>query len=173
MMRSGSSQGPRSGRRKIVMVFVGLALVGAGLLVFRYANEIAGQISGYIAPPPEGGDPTGLGTAQFGYLPFIVWGFGFTLIGFGGNTLRMAFMSSVAGGMGVGGMGGGAMAGGMSPEMLDGYMQQTLAANRGMTGQSAATAAPATKEVVKVKCRNCGSLESEDAAFCRKCGKSL
>jgi len=150
------------------MVFIGLALIGAGLLVFRYANEIAGQISGYIAPPPEGGDPTGLGTAQFGYLPFVVWGFGFTLIGLGGNMLRMAFMSSV-----VGGMGGGAMAGGMSPEMLDGYMQQALTGTRGMTAQSAATAAPVPKEVVKVKCRNCGSLESEDAAFCRKCGKSL
>lgn len=168
MMGSVPSRRPRSGRRKIVMVFVGLALIGAGLVVFRYANEIAGQISGLIAPPPEGGDPTGLGTSQFGYLPFIVWGFGFTLIGLGGNTLRMAFMSSV-----VSGMGGGAMAGGMSPELIDGYMQQALTATRGMTAQSAATAAPATKEVVKVKCHNCGSLESEDAAFCRKCGKSL
>jgi len=162
------SRRPRSGRRKIAMVFVGVALMGAGLLVFRYANEIAGQISGYIAPPPEGGDVTGLGASQFGYLPFVVWGFGFTLIGLGGNMLRMAFMSSV-----MGGMGGGAMAGGMDPEMLDGYMQQALTATRGMTAAGGTAAAAAPKEVVKVKCRNCGSLESEDAAFCRKCGKPL
>jgi len=29
------------------------------------------------------------------------------------------------------------------------------------------------KEVIKVKCRNCGYLETEDAEFCSKCGKSL
>ena len=29
------------------------------------------------------------------------------------------------------------------------------------------------KEVVKVKCRNCGYLESEDAEFCSKCGQTL
>ncbi len=168
MMGSVPSRRPRSGRRKIAMVIIGLALMGAGLLVFRYANEIAGQVSGYIAPPPAGGDVTGLGTSQFGYLPFIVWGFGFTLIGLGGNMLRMAFMSSV-----MGGMGGGAMPGGMSPEMLDGVMQQALTASRGMTAAGATATIAAPKEVVKVKCRNCGSLESEDAAFCRKCGKPL
>ena len=29
------------------------------------------------------------------------------------------------------------------------------------------------KEVVKIKCRNCGYLETEDAEFCSKCGKAL
>src|SRR3989304_6132007 len=33
--------------------------------------------------------------------------------------------------------------------------------------------APSAKEVVKIKCRNCGSLEAEDAAFCRKCGQPI
>jgi hypothetical protein len=31
----------------------------------------------------------------------------------------------------------------------------------------------APHEVVKVKCRNCGYLDSEDATFCSKCGKRL
>jgi len=29
------------------------------------------------------------------------------------------------------------------------------------------------KEVVKVKCRHCGYLESEDAEFCSKCGQKV
>ena len=28
-------------------------------------------------------------------------------------------------------------------------------------------------EVIKVKCRNCGYLETEDAEFCSKCGQSI
>lgn len=147
-------------------MIVGLALIGAALLVFRYANEIAGQVGGFVTPPPEGGNVTGLGS-QFTYLPFIVWGFGFTLIGFGANTLRTAFMSSMAGGMG-----GGAMPGGMSPESVEGYMQQAMTSTREMAAHPGAMAA-APKEVVKIKCRNCGSLESEDATFCRKCGQAL
>jgi len=29
------------------------------------------------------------------------------------------------------------------------------------------------KEIVKVKCKNCGYLDSEDAEFCSKCGKKI
>ena len=29
------------------------------------------------------------------------------------------------------------------------------------------------KEVIKIKCRNCGSLNDEDAKFCKGCGKGL
>ena len=31
----------------------------------------------------------------------------------------------------------------------------------------------ASKEVIKVKCRNCGYLETEDADFCSKCGERM
>jgi hypothetical protein len=30
-----------------------------------------------------------------------------------------------------------------------------------------------TKEVIRIKCRNCGYLETEDADFCSKCGKNI
>jgi hypothetical protein len=30
-----------------------------------------------------------------------------------------------------------------------------------------------TKEVIKLKCRNCGYLETEDADFCSKCGERI
>jgi hypothetical protein len=29
------------------------------------------------------------------------------------------------------------------------------------------------REVIKIKCRNCGYLETEDADFCSKCGESM
>ena len=29
------------------------------------------------------------------------------------------------------------------------------------------------KEVIRVKCRNCGFLETEDAEFCSKCGQAM
>ena len=80
--------------------------------------------------------------------------------------LRGAFMSAAMGG---GPMGGGA---GMSPDALDAYMQQALSGTRRATSMLGVDPAP-PKEVVKVKCRNCGNLEMEDAAFCRKCGKPL
>lgn len=40
--------------------------------------------------------------------------------------------------------------------------------------RSSQSAPPNTpKEVVKVKCRSCGYLESEDAVFCSSCGKQI
>lgn len=142
------------------MILAGLVLIGAGLFVFRYASDIATRIGEYVSPPPEGGgNITGSGFTE-GYFPFIVWGFGFTLIGAGGAMIRRAFMSSSMGGVG-----------GPSPEMLDMYMQQGFSATQrsAVQGRSADSA----KEVVKIKCRTCGSLEAEDAAYCRKCGNPL
>ena len=160
---------PRSGRRRLTRVLVGIALMAAGLLVFRYASEISTQVGAYVAPPPEGDTTTGSGFTQAGYLPFVVWGFGFTPIGIGATMLRAAFMSSIMGSMGGSPMEGVA---GMSPDAMNAYMQQAFSGTQGTAAR--AMAAPDTaKEIVKIKCRNCGSLEAEDAAFCRKCGKPL
>src|SRR3989454_11312136 len=89
------------------MIVLGLILIGAGLVVFRYSADIAGQLDSYINPPPDSGNITGLGSPGAWYLPYAVWGFGFTLIGLGGTMLRSAFMSVVMGGA-EGAMGGGA-----------------------------------------------------------------
>jgi len=153
------------------LIVAGLVSIGAGLFVFRYASDIALQVGGYVSPPPPGGSNfTGSGFSE-GYLPFIIWGFGFTLIGSGGAMLRRALMSPMGGasraGMMSGMTGGAGMA---SPDMIDTYMQQALAANR--VAPNSLNPAPA-KEVVRIKCRNCGSLEAEDASFCRKCGNPL
>src|SRR5207245_10479379 len=98
------------------MVVLALLLIGAGLVVFRSSADIAGQLASYISPPPDNGSNiTGLVSPGGWYLPFAVWGFGFTLIGLGGTMLRSAFMSAVRGGAG-GAMGGGAA---MSPDALE------------------------------------------------------
>jgi membrane protease subunit (stomatin/prohibitin family) len=56
--------------------------------------------------------------------------------------------------------------------MMDTYLQQAMAAS-GRAAANQPAPQPPAKEVVRIKCRNCGSLEAEDAAFCRKCGKAL
>src|SRR2546426_10784247 len=112
------------------MVVLGLVLIGAGLVVFRYSADIAGQLDSYVSPPPDSGsNMTGLVSPGGWYLPFAVWGFGFTLIGLGGTMLRSAFMSAAMGG-GGGPIGGGA---GSAPGILGTYMQQALSATRGAT----------------------------------------
>jgi hypothetical protein len=150
------------------MIIMGLVLIGAGLVVFRYSSYIAGQLDSYVSPPPtDSNNITGLVSPGGWYLPYAVWGFGFTLIGLGGTMLRSAFMSSMMG------MGGGMARGSsMSPDIIDTYIQQALSGARGTTGQPGTDPAP-PKEVVKVKCRNCGNLEAEDATYCRKCGQPL
>src|SRR3989475_5843596 len=150
------------------MIVLGLILIGAGLVLFRDSADIAGQLDSYINPPPDSGNITGLGSPGAWYLPYAVWGFGFTLIGLGGTMLRSAFMSAVMGGAG-GAMGGGAA---MSPDALETYMQQALSTTRGATNTPRGDPGP-PKEVVKAKCPNCGNLEKEDAAFWRKCGTPL
>ncbi len=166
---SAGAMGPKRRRgRRGTMIIMGLVLIGAGLVVFRYSAYIAGQLDSYISPPPtDSNNITGLVSPGGWYLPYAVWGFGFTLIGLGGTMLRSAFMTSM---MGAGeGMAGGSS---VSPDMIDSYMKQALSGARGTTGQRGT--GPATpKEVVKVKCRNCGNLEAEDATYCRKCGQPL
>ncbi len=44
------------------MIVLGLILIGAGLVVFRYSADIAGRLDSYISPPPDNGNMTGLGS---------------------------------------------------------------------------------------------------------------
>src|SRR3989441_6608122 len=135
------------------MIVLGLILIGAGLVVFRYSADIAGQLDSYINPPPDSGNITGLGSPGAWYLPYAVWGFGFTLIGLGGTMLRSAFMSVVMGGA-EGAMGGGA---GVSPDALATHMQQAPSTTPGATNTPRGDPAP-PEGGVKSKWRNCGHL---------------
>jgi len=152
------------------MVVMGLVLIGAGLFVFRYTTEIAGQVGDIVSPPPAGaGNVTGVGMGQEAYVPFVVWGFGFSLIGAGAAMIRSGFMSAIMSGGVGGGMTGMA---GMDPDAMNSYMRQALSTANRATLQLVSGQAT-QKEVVRIKCRNCGSLEAEDAMFCRKCGNAI
>jgi hypothetical protein len=147
--------------RKIGRIVSGLILIGAGLFVLTNWAWIAGQVGAYVSPPSAQGAGITGSDYSGGYMSFVIWGFGFSLIGSGGAVLRSAARSSFAG------AGGGGLAGGMgSPEMMNAYMERAMSA----TPRSVASSAP---EVVRIKCRHCGSLEAEDATYCRKCGQAL
>jgi hypothetical protein len=144
---------------------MGLVLIGAGLFVLANAARLADLVSAYVSPPPDpAGGITGSSFSE-GYFPFVVWGFGFSLIGSGAAVLKGGFTTSFGSGR------SGLVRGGIEPsEMLNAYMQQAMS--------TVPTAVPQTprfppQQVVRVKCRNCGSLEAEDAAYCRKCGQPL
>src|SRR2546426_11991923 len=122
------------------MLVLGLILIGEGLVVFRYSADIAGQLDSYINPPPDSGNITGLGSPGAWYLPYAVWGFGFTLIGLGGTMLRSAFISVVMGGA-EGALGGG---GGVSPGALETDMQAALSTTPAAT--ETARGAPAAPD---------------------------
>jgi len=156
---------PRSRRRRLAGFGMGIVFFAVGLFVLFYSTEIANRLAPYFPAEPAGPSGTA-GLAYASYVPYMVWGFGISLIGAGAGLFRMALMTSVMG-MGAGGMGG---LGGvpMSPDLMQAQVAQmeTLAARA-----QVATSPP--KADVRVKCRNCGNLEAEDAEFCRKCGKPL
>src|SRR2546422_10963626 len=140
------------------MIVLGLIMIGAGLVLFRDSADIAGQLDSYINPPPDSGNITGLGSPGAWYLPYAVWGFGFTLIGLGGTMLRSAFMSVVMGGA-EGAMGGGA---GVSPRALETHMPQGLSTTPGGTHTPRGEPAP-PQERGKVKGRKCGHPRNGEA----------
>ena len=160
----GAGRSRRAGRR-LGRIAIGLVLVGAGLLVLANSTRIAGLVSAYVNPAPDPASAVTSSSYSESYFPFVVWGFGFSLIGYGAAVLRGGFRASFGRGR------SGLVAGGVeSSEVLNAYMQQAMS--------TVPTAVPQTprfppREVVRIKCRNCGSLEAEDVAYCRKCGQPL
>jgi predicted RNA-binding Zn-ribbon protein involved in translation (DUF1610 family) len=142
---------------------MGLVLIGAGLFVLANPVWVADRVGAYVTPPPTpGSNLTGSGYSE-GYFQYLIWGSGLTMIGSGGAILRSAFTTSFAGARG-GGLVGQGMA---ETDLLDEYME------RAMSSSARTVRPPPAKEVVRIKCRNCGSLEVEDATYCRKCGQPL
>lgn len=52
-----------------------------------------------------------------------------------------------------------------------GGMISDIISNTDLAGNIASISG--AKEVIKIKCRNCGSLNDEDAKFCKSCGQEL
>jgi ribosomal protein L40E len=161
MSGSGTAKKPRTIRTRLLAIAISVVSILVGLYILTNQTFVASAIQPYIGSALGAPGPAADGLVPYGSLSYVVYAVGFGLIASGGAMLRMMFRSSMvnlaSGGPAMGGLG-------MSPEA----MQNALTASMARIG----TAAAPTPQV-KVKCRNCGSLEEEDAAYCRKCGKPI
>lgn len=162
MTRPGKAKQPRSGRRRLVIAGMGVISILVGLYILTNQAFVSSQLQPYVGSALGAGDAASAGLTPYGSLSYVVYAVGIGLIASGGGLLRMTFHSSVAGYMAGG---SGMAAGGMTPEAMQGLMAAGMARMGGRT--------PSDSTTVKVKCRNCGSLEAEDATYCRKCGKPM
>lgn len=163
MERSSKQKKPRMGRRRLVGVGLGVGMLLVGLFILAEQAWVAGEIQPYVGSAVGAGDPAAVGLTPYGSLSYLVYAIGIGLIASGVGLVRSIFRTSVAGYV-SGGQAGMAM----DTEALQNMMKASLAQSAAVT-----SGAVATRDVVKVKCRNCGSLEAEDATYCRKCGQPI
>lgn len=157
---------PKTGRRRLAVMALGIVFILLGAGVFLFSSAINDRVRTYIQPNEDPADP--MAFQQTWYTSYAVFGFALALIGVGTGLVRSAFHTSVQGFM----SGGSAMGMGPSEEFLK-SLSTGGALHSQLSSADAERVAASEKTVVKVKCRNCGNLESEDGAFCRKCGQAL
>jgi hypothetical protein len=137
---------------------VGVVLIAVGFLLFLVAAILPFlAIQGFMQQPFN---PSGPGAAIGSFmLSFVLGAIGIVLLGIGGFALRFGMIRPVSS----------FIATEAAPAI------QTAAAALGgglrQVGFGAPAAPPAPE--VRVKCRNCGYLETEDAEFCSKCGQRM
>lgn len=152
------NQGVKKGMRIIggILLAVGIVLIIIGLVLFIGFGIFAGP------PTSEGSLMKGFGTAALGMIASFA---GFVMVGIGAMLLYLSFLGTVA----------------------KFYADETQPAVRTMgegAGEGVATgirkgggigerSGRKRKDVVKVKCRGCGYLDTEDATYCSKCGEKL
>ena len=153
---------PRMGRRRLVVAGIGVITILVGIYVLTNQLFVASSLQPYLGSALGSSGPAMDGFTPYGSLSYLVYAVGLGLIASGGALLRSMWRSSLAS-YASGGSSFGAM--GMNPEAVQ------TALNASLARMSAPMATPAPQ--VKVKCRNCGSLEAEDAVYCRKCGKPV
>ena len=143
----------------IVLFVVGAALVVYGLVEFsagfmRPSNE-------FFADPNRVMDED----RRSGFLGVLGFGFGAACVGIAvklmvfaraGKILRYASAEA-------------------APVAKDTFNYLALETREGVedVARAVAKGAGSSREVVKVRCRACGFLETEDAKFCSGCGKEL
>ena len=137
--------------------------VGAVLLVVGLALFVGSVLPVFLAFGSFQSDPFGSFGAIAGVmmLSFFLGVLGIVLLGIGGFMLRLGLIRPVAS----------YVAGEASPAITTAATALGAGLRQGMGSVAAATAPVAT--TVKVKCRNCGYLDSEDATYCSKCGQPL
>ena len=152
------------GRRRLVGLGLGVGTLAGGAFVLVDPAWVGAQLQPFMGSALGAGNTTMAGLTPYGSLSYIVYAIGFGLVMSGIGLMRSIYRSSVS--SFVSGGGPGAM--GINPDAINEMMNKSMAQ---MSSFSATAAAP--KETVKVKCRNCGSLEAEDSAFCHKCGQAI
>ncbi len=154
---------PHMGRRRLVGIGLGLGTLVVGLFVLADQAWVGAQLQPFLGSAVGASGPTSAGLTPYESLSYVVYAIGLGLIFSGIGLIRSIFRSSVSSYVSRGGAG----AMGVDPEALQTMMKSSMAR------MSAMSANAAMKETVKVKCRNCGSLEAEDAVYCRKCGQAI
>ena len=136
---------------KIVMLAIGIILLLAGiiLLIYGFINfgGFFGSFSGTLEETSSSGFSSIMTIAGGGFM--LVIGIGLVYIS---QFRRVA--SYVA------------------TEASPGLRTASHAIGQGLK-ESGAMGGSEKKEVIKIKCKNCGYLDSEDAEFCSKCGKKI
>lgn len=95
------------------------------------------------------------------FLSFLIGGVGVVLLGLGGMALRLGLVRPVSG----------YVVTEASPAIEMGAAAVGRGLRDAMGPPGPAGAAP--RPEVRVKCRNCGYLDTEDATYCSKCGSAL
>lgn len=152
------------GRRRLVGLGLGLGTLAVGLFVLADQAWVGAQLQPFLGSALGAGSTATAGLTPYGSLSYVVYAIGIGIVMSGVGLLRSIYRSSVSSYVS-----GGSGAMGMNPEALQNMMKTSMAQISALS----TTAVAAPKETVKVKCRNCGSLEPEDAAFCHKCGQAI
>lgn len=141
---------------------LGIVLLAIGLVVFLGG---ASYMMSSVSAPSAFTDPTAWfnESTSHAMTGFAILAVGMVLLGLGGWALRFGLIQPVAS----------FVAEEASPaiETASRAVGRGLGEARQEFGTPPATSAVQT--VVKVKCKNCGYLDSEDATYCSKCGQPL
>jgi hypothetical protein len=136
---------------------VGVTLLIVGLVMFLGSMFPVLLAIGRVAADPFQPGGFGLVAGSF-FLSFLLGAVGVILVGVGGLALRLGMVRPVSGYL--------------ATEAGPAIRTASSAIGAGLRDVGfGPSAAPPT--VVRVKCRNCGYLETEDAEFCSKCGQRM
>jgi hypothetical protein len=137
-----------------------LRQLGVVLLVAGFVLFLSSFVPVLLAFNEFTRDPFGSAGSIFGsfFLTFVLGAIAVVLLGIGGFALRFGLIRPVTGYV--------------ATEAAPAIRTAAAAIGEGIR-ESGFGAAPRTDTVVRVKCRTCGYLETEDAEFCSKCGQRL
>jgi uncharacterized membrane protein len=139
-----------------------LRRMGAILLIVGIVMFLVSSLPAFLAMNRVAADPFQPGgfdlvSGSF-FLSFLLGSIGFILIAVGAIALRLGMVQPVSGYL--------------ATEAGPAIRTASSAIGAGLRDVGFGPAA-APPTVVRVKCRNCGYLETEDAEFCSKCGQRI